>query len=80
MEQDRSSKRRRVFKSGKIIFGPTALDCVVRDISEVGARIAVKSPLWFPDNFVLGIPSDGLLRHCHIVWRQDGQFGLAFDD
>ncbi|MGX1171253.1 hypothetical protein AB7M16_007519 [Bradyrhizobium sp. USDA 372] len=77
--QDRSSQRRRILKAGQIVFGSSAVDCIVRDISATGARIQARGPLWFPDSFVLAITSDGTSRRCHIVWRKDGQIGVAFD-
>jgi PilZ domain len=80
MQQDRTATRRRIFKAGQILFGSSAVNCNVRDISATGARIVLTSPLWFPDSFVLAVPSDGVSRPCHIVWRKDGQIGIAFDD
>ena len=80
MQQERSAQRRRVLKAGQILFGASAIDCVVRNISATGACILLKSPLWFPESFVLAVASDGVSRRCHIVWRKDGQIGIAFDD
>ena len=79
MQKERA-QRRRILKSGKIVFGSSSIDCVVRDISATGARVTVQSPLWFPDVFVLVIASDESSRRAHIVWRRDRQIGIAFDD
>jgi PilZ domain len=79
-QQDRAATRRRILKTGQILFGSSAVNCSVRDISATGARIVLTSPLWFPDSFVLAVPSDSVSRPCHIVWRKDGQIGIAFDD
>ena len=80
MQQERSAQRRRVLKAGQILFGASAIDCVVRNSSATGACILLKSPLWFPESFVLAVASDGVSRRCHIVWRKEGQIGIAFDD
>ena len=80
MQKGRAATRRRIFKAGQILFGSSAVDCTVRDISATGARIVLTNPLWFPDSFVLAVPSDGVSKPCHIVWRKDGQIGIAFDD
>jgi hypothetical protein len=66
-------------KAGQIVFGPSSVDCTVRNISATGACLVIKSPLWFPDSFTLAVPSDGSSWRCHIVWRRDGQIGVAFD-
>jgi hypothetical protein len=44
-----------------------------------GAAIEVRTPLWFPDHFTLGVASDGTRRACHIVWRGEQRIGLTFD-
>jgi hypothetical protein len=80
MQHERAAPRRRILKAGQILFGPSAIDCVVRNISATGACIVVNSPLWYPDSFILAVTSDSASRRCHIVWRRDGQVGLAFDD
>ncbi|WP_225133131.1 MULTISPECIES: PilZ domain-containing protein [Bradyrhizobium] len=73
-----SNHFRRILKGGQIVFGSLSVDCIVRDISATGARIQARGPFWFPDSFVLAIASDGTSRPCHIVWRKDGQIGVAF--
>jgi PilZ domain len=71
--------RRRVLKTGSITVGGGAIDCTVRNISDAGATLEVVSPLFIPDRFRLFVPSDGLNRPCHIVWRKDRRMGIAFD-
>src|SRR5215475_9159748 len=66
----RGAPRRRVLKSARIEFAGIEIDCVVRNISETGAAIEVTSPMQCPIAFVLAIPSDGSVRHCHVVWRK----------
>jgi hypothetical protein len=79
-EVRRIVQRRRIFKTGQIVFGSSAIDCIVRDLSATGARVAVQSPLWFPDSFTLVITSDGSSRKAHVAWKKGGQIGIAFDD
>lgn len=78
-DQKREALRFRVFKAGTIEFSGNAIPCTVRNLSASGAAIEVKTPLWFPDRFTLGIASDGTRRSCHIVWRDGQRIGLAFD-
>ncbi len=79
MQHERVAPRRRVLKAGQIQFGSQSLECVVRNISATGACIIPKSPFWFPDSFTLAVTSDGISRPCNVVWRNDGQVGVAFD-
>lgn len=76
---DRPCAGPRVFKAGTIEFSGHALPCTVRNLSTTDAAIEVKSPLWFPDHFTLGITRDGTRHACHIVWRDGKLLGVAFD-
>jgi len=80
MDEHRSSPRHRVLKAGTIEFSGSKIDCVIRNISATGAAIEVKSPIWFPNSFVLAVASDGTERRCHIVWREEKRIGVAFDE
>jgi hypothetical protein len=51
MENNRDSPRLRTLKGGSILFGVApAIDCVIRNMSETGAMLAVESPIGIPDD------------------------------
>lgn len=77
--EKRQVQRFRVLKAGTIEFSGSAIPCTVRNLSGSGAAIGVRTPLWFPDHFTLGIASDGTRKACHIVWRSEGRIGVVFD-
>ena len=79
MNEHRAAPRHRVLKTGMIEFAGESLPCTVRNLSASGARIEVNSPLWFPDRFVLAIPSEGWRKACHIVWRRERVIGVTFE-
>jgi len=56
----------------------TAVDCVVRDISSLGARLAFVSTAYIPDTFELTFDSAHTLRPCRVAWRTDTQIGVEF--
>jgi hypothetical protein len=75
----RLAPRRRVFKGAKISFWGlrATIDCVVRDISETGARLSVESSVGIPETFHLSF--DGApMRSCRLVWRKASQIGVTF--
>jgi hypothetical protein len=78
-EEHRIAPRRRILKAGSISFGGGSIDCTVRNVSDTGAALEVVTPLFIPDRFTLIVPSDGLNRPCHIVWRKPKRIGIAFD-
>jgi hypothetical protein len=80
IKEQRISPRHRVLLAGAIEFGPTAIPCVVRNLSETGAAIEANTPLWYPEQFILWIERDNSRRRCHIVWRKEKRVGVQFDE
>ena len=81
MSDKRSSLRSRSFLSAKIIYnhGACTVDCVVRNLSETGAKLKVSEAVTIPQHFEL------LLGHGHshraaIRWRSGEEVGVAFLD
>jgi PilZ domain len=80
MEERRTSPRHRLLKAGTIEFGQESLPCTVRNLSNTGAGLEINSPLWFPDRFVLAVPSEGWRKPCRMVWRSEKRIGVVFDE
>jgi hypothetical protein len=80
MNERRSHIRRRTFKGGKLIFnkGLSVLDCVIRDMSDHGARVELGTTIGVPDTFELIIAPDRVKRSCKIAWRSKRQIGISF--
>ena len=79
MEEHRATPRHRVLKAGTIEFGGESIPCTVRNLSASGAGIEITSPRWFPDRFVLALPSEGWRKRCRVVWREQKRLGVVFD-
>jgi hypothetical protein len=75
----RSANRHRVLKAGTIEFGGSAINCMVRNLSNSGAALDVASPLGIPDHFTLVLQADGHHAPCHVIWRKEKRIGIAFD-
>lgn len=80
-KNDRSSVRRRLLKQARISFkgGRSTIDCVLRNLSDSGARLRVTSPLGVPDQFELLLLTDKTTHACRVVWRSANEMGVAFD-
>ncbi len=78
----RISPRRRALKAGVVSLnnGNITLPCVVRDISETGAKLKVDVGRNPPDTFELQIELDGLVARCAVVWREGQQLGVEFTE
>jgi PilZ domain len=55
-----------------------AMDCMIRDLSEDGARIALSQAVALPEMIELDIPQRELRRRARVVWRRNDEVGLCF--
>ena len=79
MEERRAALRHRVFKALSIEFDGTAVDCLVRNLSDAGAGLDVHCPTVIPHFFTLTIPTGNLRQNCRVVWRKQKRIGLMFE-
>jgi PilZ domain-containing protein len=79
MAERRKAPRRRVLKAGKIEFDGSAIDCGVRDLTDLGAALDVATPVGIPDRFTLVIPVNHLRFACRVVWLKPTRIGVRFD-
>lgn len=56
------------------------VECIIRDMSDTGARIAIISPIKaLPHRFMLWLDEKGKVqRECEIVWMKAGYVGVRF--
>lgn len=80
MEERRIKRRQRSLKAGKIVFNRqlSVIDCTVRDLTDVGARLVVGSPVGLPETFELLIPFDNFKRTCRVIWKSSDKIGVTF--
>ena len=79
MQERRRLGRSRVLKSAKFVVGTSSVvDCVVRNLTNTGARIAVPNTATLPENLVLTFDGGRSLRPCRLVWRRLGETGVEF--
>ena len=77
----RRSERHAVTLGGRLFFGLAGLsiDCVIRDISDHGARIAVPSAAWkAPKEIHLLSLREGKVYSGQVVWNRGRYLGLNF--
>ena len=79
MHERRNTMRSRVLKGAKIIFGTSSvIDCVVRNVTNTGARVQIANTVDLPEG--LGLTFDGgySIRPCKVVWRTVAETGIQF--
>jgi PilZ domain len=61
-------------------YGAPLRDCIVVDISDLGARVAVTQSQSLPNEFtILLAPFARPFRRCRLVWRVTDYVGVEFD-
>ena len=80
MSDKRSVERTRSFLKGQIVFNNrmTTMDCIVRNLSATGAKLALTETLALPDQFDLVIPQKGETLRARLKWRRDDEIGIVF--
>lgn len=76
-EQDRrASVRIQTQRSGKILCGAFAWDCLIRDLSSQGARVQMLSSTAPPGQVQLVDLAAGLAHDVTVAWQRDREVGL----
>jgi PilZ domain-containing protein len=74
----RKSRRLPMTFPSHIDLGAEKRACVVSDVSETGARIALDRAVELPEEFTLYLSSE-VPRRCRIVWRNDDTVGIVWN-
>lgn len=77
---ERLKIRRKALAGGRLIYhgGSATVECVVRDISEGGARLRIEGTAPIPERFELVVPSRNLRMRARTVWVRDNERGVEF--
>ena len=78
-ETSTPAPRRRMLKGARLAFnhGHSAITCMLRDLSETGARVTTENTLAVPDQVTL-VLDDGVAYECDVVRRELKELGLRF--
>ena len=80
MEMEERQPRLRTLKQGFAGWSElhSVVECVVRDVSDTGAKLEFKDVATLPLQFELTVPVDGTIRPCKIVWSRANFVGVEF--
>src|SRR3954471_3216978 len=78
----RVAPRMRTLIAAKISFsnGQSTPDCLIRNLSDTGAKLIVSAAVTLPECFDLIVPPKSLTRRARIVWRRGEEIGVRFED
>lgn len=80
MNERRASRRHKSFLRGVVYFDKrrSKTACLVRDLSEDGARIVLSESITIPDVIELQIPQREQMVAARMQWRRADEVGLSF--
>ena len=81
-DERRTLLRKRSFLQGRLYFNNrrSSLDCLVRDISNQGAKLKVSDSIAIPEFVELHIPNKDETYRAKVQWRTGFEIGVTFDD
>lgn len=79
-DERRQAQRQKSLLRGLAYLGnsPSAMNCLVRDISGTGARLKFSGPITAPDTLDLHIPAKNQTLRCRVKWREADEIGITF--
>lgn len=82
MVEARAGERARTYLRAQIRCNriSTTTDCVVRNMSALGAQLECDISAGVPDEFTLHIPARGLERRAKVMWREKRSLGIRFEE
>jgi hypothetical protein len=80
MGERRISRRSKSFLQGFVYVSRKrgALACLIRDLTDKGARIVFSDTITLPDTLELYIPQREQTLRARVTWRKNDEIGLAF--
>jgi PilZ domain len=77
--EHRRTPRHRVLKEGRIVIRDhSTIDCVVRDLSQTGAKLRLPDSIHLPETFDLLLVRDATIVPVRLAWRKGDLVGVAF--
>jgi hypothetical protein len=77
LHEKRITPRRNANIEAVIAFGRTQMACIIRNVSDGGAKLEFASVRGVPDAFELHVPNHRPQR-CRVAWRSLKEIGVAF--
>jgi hypothetical protein len=80
MGERRGSRRQKSFLRGFVYYDKrrSVMGCIIRDLSDDGARIILSRTVTIPDIIELHIPQREKTVRASVQWRRADEIGLAF--
>ena len=80
MDDRRHQPRHRTFLQGRVFYNNrrSSADCIIRELTDEGARLSFTDPVTLPHAFELHIPNRDQTYRVETIWNHGGEVGVTF--
>ena len=80
-DERRARQRRKVLKGAKLVIGHPVgtLDAVVRDISDTGMKLELRTAMKLPPRMELILVAEQTRQDVQVMWQKGKMVGVRFD-
>lgn len=76
----RTAPRDKTWKMCRLTFPDgEKMQCVARDLSESGVRIAIEGAIALPARLTFSMPQSGVTKRARVAWQDGAEAGLEFE-
>lgn len=81
VKERRKLPRHKSFLQGRVYYNGrrSSVDCIVRDITDAGARLKFADSPAIPEVFELHIPNKLESFRAHVIWNHGSELGVMFE-
>jgi hypothetical protein len=82
MPERRTTSRHKSFLQGRVYYNNhrSSVDCLVRDVSDTGAKLVFGEAVTIPDVVELYLSNKDEVRPAKVQWRKGHEMGVDFSD
>jgi len=77
--ETRRNERQKVLDLALVRFGDASVCCVLRNLSDSGAALDIRTGQAIPDQFTLIRLQSDCIYSCSVVWRSRHRVGVSFN-
>jgi hypothetical protein len=80
MDDRRHAPRHRTFLQGRVFYNNrrSTADCIIRELTDDGARLSFTDPVTLPHSFELHIPNRDQTYRVETIWNHGEEVGVTF--
>lgn len=82
MDERRQTPRHRTFLQGRVFYNNRrqSADCIIRELTDEGARLSFTDPVALPHAFELHIPNRDQTLRVETAWNHGTEVGVSFSN